>query len=194
MLSPGGGQSKDEGGGLCRAPLPSRTGRRSHHRVPSAAIRDGNSSAYLLRRVPDRVHALSVRVAIDLHEWYAVSVRAFVVEDDADARELVRDALEGLGWRVDTATDGVDALAQIRHAVPDLIVLDLRMPNVDGVAVLELLRSTEVGRRIAVVVTTGMAVDEHVRALASAVLEKPYRMADLLQTVVALTPPAPARP
>ncbi len=116
-------------------------------------------------------------------QWYALYVRAFVVEDDPDARELVRDQLESIGWTVDVARDGIDALANIRRAVPDLIILDLRMPNLDGTAVLELLRSTDVGRRIPVVVTTGATVDDHVRTLASAVLVKPFAIADLVRTI-----------
>lgn len=113
-------------------------------------------------------------------------MRAFVVEDDPDARELVRDELTAAGWTVEVAEDGIDALATIRHIVPDLIVLDLRMPNLDGTAVLELLRSTDVGRRIPVVVTTGATVSDRVRSLASAVLVKPFHMAELLRTIDAV--------
>ncbi len=114
-------------------------------------------------------------------------MRAFVVEDDPDQRELVCHELERAGWSVEVAEDGIAALGRIRHMIPDVIVLDLRMPNLDGVQVLKLLRSTDVGRRIRVIVTTGGEVDEAVRALATAVLIKPFKAADLLRAV---EPPA----
>jgi CheY-like chemotaxis protein len=114
-------------------------------------------------------------------------MRAFVVEDDAEFRELVTDVLQSAGFTVDAADDGIAALGTIRHVIPDVIVLDLRMPNLDGVEVLKLLRSTDVGRRIPVVVMSGAPIDPSVRALASAVLQKPFPIEDLLRTVTELT-------
>jgi CheY-like chemotaxis protein len=113
-------------------------------------------------------------------------MRAFVVEYDPDQRDLVCDVLERAGWTVDLAEDGIAALGRIRRTIPDVIVLDLRMPNLGGVEVLELLRSTEVGSRIPVVVTTGAEVDAEVRRLASAVLVKPFSAAALLQAIDAV--------
>ncbi len=106
-------------------------------------------------------------------------MHALVVEDDADQRELVREVMEYAGWTVEVAEDGIAALGRIRHVRPDVIILDLRMPAPDGVELLKLLRSTELGRRIPVVVTTGASVDEDVRELASAVLVKPFEPATL---------------
>lgn len=113
--------------------------------------------------------------------------RAFVVEDDPEFRELVKDVLERAGWTVDMAEDGIAALSRIRRVIPDLIVLDLLMPNLDGVEVLKLIRSTEVGRRIPVVVTTGASVDSVVRELASKVLLKPFDVRELMHAVDVVT-------
>src|SRR5512146_57371 len=110
-------------------------------------------------------------------------MRAFVVEDDPDFSDLVREVLEREGWTVDVADDGIAALGRIRHVLPDVIVLDLVMPNLGGGEVLRLLRSTEVGRRIPVVVTTGARVDDEVRRLASAVLVKPFELAEMLRAI-----------
>ena len=118
-------------------------------------------------------------------------MRAFVVEDDPDFRELVRDVLERAGWVVDVADDGIAALGRIRHVIPDVIVLDLVMPNLDGVEVLKLLRSTEVGRQIPIVVTTGARVDATVRDLASAVLVKPFAMSEMLRAIDAVRQRSP---
>ncbi len=110
-------------------------------------------------------------------------MHAFVVEDDPDLRELASAALERAGWTVDLLEDGLAALGSIRRVIPQVIVLDLRMPNLSGVEVLKLLRSTEVGRQIPVVVTTGAAIDDSVRALATAILVKPFSLDDLVRVV-----------
>src|SRR5512141_2704456 len=130
--------------------------------------------------VPERDAALgrAHRPCYALH-----TMRAFVVEDDPDFRELVRDVLDGAGWDVDVADDGIAALSGIRRVIPDLIILDLKMPNLGGLDVLKLLRSTEVGSRIPVLVATGARVDDDVRALASAILLKPFAVSDLLRVI-----------
>ena len=121
-------------------------------------------------------------------------MRAFVVDDDPDLRELACGALERAGWTVDAAEDGLAALGTIRHVIPQVIVLDLRMPNLSGVEVLKLLRSTEVGRQIPVVVTTGAVIEDSVRALATAILVKPFSLDDLLRVVAEVTDPGVAKP
>jgi CheY-like chemotaxis protein len=114
-------------------------------------------------------------------------MRAFVVEDDPDVRDLIASLLEASGWTVHLAEDGIAALGGMHRAGPDLIVLDLLMPHLDGAEVLRLLRSTEFGRRIPVVVVTGAPVDDEVRALASAVLTKPFEIDELMRLTRSLT-------
>ncbi|QNO38950.1 response regulator transcription factor [Protaetiibacter sp. SSC-01] len=69
-------------------------------------------------------------------------VRALVVDDEASLGELVQLALRYEGWQVETATDGASALTKARTLQPDVIVLDVMMPGLDGVEVLRRLRST----------------------------------------------------
>jgi DNA-binding response OmpR family regulator len=64
-----------------------------------------------------------------------------VVDDEPDIRELVRINLEQAGHRVVTAANGVEALARVREEPPDAMFLDVRMPGLDGWAVLEQLKS-----------------------------------------------------
>ena len=100
---------------------------------------------------------------------------AVIVEDERDQRNSVRDALEGAGWTVELAEDGIAALGRIRRVEPDVILLDLRMPHLDGIEMLKMLRSGGAGREIPVIVTTGMKeVDPSVRLLADYVLVKPF--------------------
>ena len=66
--------------------------------------------------------------------------KILLVEDDADLVELLRFNLKKAGYRVGTAADGIEALKKARSLKPDLILLDLMLPELDGLAVCETLR------------------------------------------------------
>ena len=66
--------------------------------------------------------------------------RILVVDDDPDMRDLLTFTLKKAGYAVGTAVDGVDALKKACSISPDLILLDLMMPELDGFAVCEILR------------------------------------------------------
>jgi DNA-binding response OmpR family regulator len=78
--------------------------------------------------------------------------RVVLVEDDADFAEVYRLRLEQDGYQVTVAWDGNDGLELIRRTVPDLVYLDLRMPNLDGISLLRALRDDPATRGVAVVV------------------------------------------
>ncbi len=80
--------------------------------------------------------------------------QVLVVDDEADTRELIRRGLEKDGWSIDEAENGLVALAHLDKAVPDLILLDLVMPQMDGFEFLAELRGTEAWHNIPVVVVT----------------------------------------
>lgn len=79
---------------------------------------------------------------------------ALVVEDHADLRELTRRMLEQEGWAVEEAENGRVALQKVAENRPELIVLDLMMPEMDGFSFIEALRKKEAWRTIPVVVVT----------------------------------------
>jgi signal transduction histidine kinase/DNA-binding response OmpR family regulator len=81
-----------------------------------------------------------------------------VVDDEADARALVRDILRSAGYRVVEAADGRQALDAIAAERPALVVLDLMMPELDGFAVLERLGADPTLRELPVVVLTALAL------------------------------------
>jgi len=79
-----------------------------------------------------------------------------VVEDDADLRSTIAGTLAEVGYRVETAVHGADALAQLHGGVrPDLILLDLMMPVVDGWAFMAVQKGEPALARIPVVVFSG---------------------------------------
>ena len=79
---------------------------------------------------------------------------ALVVDDIADNRELLRNALESDGWKVEEACNGLEALERLEQRRPDAILLDLMMPEMDGIAFVERLRASELNRSIPVLVVT----------------------------------------
>ena len=77
-----------------------------------------------------------------------------VVDDDAGVRELMQQVFEDAHIDVRLAVDGVDAMAQMRLKQPDMIVLDLMMPNMDGFEVIRLMREDESLKSIPLIVST----------------------------------------
>jgi CheY-like chemotaxis protein len=79
-------------------------------------------------------------------------VRVLFVEDDASVAQMYRLKLELDGYVVDVAGDGLVALEKARGLVPDIIFLDIRLPKLDGIGVLEALRADRSTAHIPVVI------------------------------------------
>src|SRR5262249_16188995 len=96
------------------------------------------------------------RLAPVLHKYRCVHppCTVFVVEDDGDTRDMLRRLLTKEGWAVSEAENGRVALERMAASQPELILLDLMMPEMDGFAFLEALRQQEAWRSIPVVVVT----------------------------------------
>jgi signal transduction histidine kinase/DNA-binding response OmpR family regulator len=92
--------------------------------------------------------------ALRLHQGDAHSAPALIVDDDADAREVLRRGLERAGWAVLEADNGRVGLERLAEAMPGLILLDLMMPEMDGFEFVAELRRHETWRSIPVVVIT----------------------------------------
>ena len=82
--------------------------------------------------------------------------KILIVDDDPDQVDLVRVSLKEAGFAIGTATDGVDALKKARSMSPDLIVLDLMMPEMDGFTVCETLREHPATASVPIIILTGM--------------------------------------
>ncbi len=80
--------------------------------------------------------------------------RVLIVDDDPDIQRLVTYNLRQAGFEVTTAASGRKALESVRKSPPDLIILDLMLPDVDGIEVCRTLRQHEASRRIPIVMLT----------------------------------------
>jgi len=88
-----------------------------------------------------------------------VMPKILVVDDEPDAVELVEFNLKGAGYEVVTAGDGDEALKKTRAAAPDLIVLDLMIPEVDGLEVCKILRRDPATSAIPIIMLTAKAAE-----------------------------------
>jgi two-component system, OmpR family, response regulator MprA len=112
--------------------------------------------------------------------------RILVVDDDALLRSSVAAVLSDEGYDVDLACDGIDALARIHAQRPDVILLDVLMPRMNGKALLETLHSNAVTSGISVLVMTALQGFESHRTIAlgaTDLVEKPFDVDELLNKV-----------
>ena len=112
-----------------------------------------------------------------------------VVDDQAAVRDLFASFLRRAGIEVEQARDGVEAVGRLRLRVPDAVVCDLDMPNMDGVALCQSLRANASTHAVPIVIVTGAGGLAQARALAvgcDAVLAKPCSGAVLVATVARL--------
>ncbi len=91
---------------------------------------------------------------LQAHRGGESGARVLVVEDDDAVRAILRDMLEREGCTVDVAENGIVALERVAKAKPDIILLDLLMPKMDGFEFLAALRARPDGSEIPIVVLT----------------------------------------
>lgn len=113
--------------------------------------------------------------------------KVLVADDTENGRELVKTVLEDSGYDVIEAKDGLEALACARQEHPDLIILDLHMPGMDGFGVIETLRREEAFAKTPVMALTASAMmGDKERAMAvgfTGYITKPIRLAALRNEV-----------
>jgi signal transduction histidine kinase/CheY-like chemotaxis protein len=114
--------------------------------------------------------------------------RVLVVEDDGVQRERMRGWLEGPQWTVQEAANGREALDRLKEDKPDVILLDLMMPEMDGFAVVAALQKEAGWRDIPVIVITSLDLDAKDRArlnsgVQSVLVKERFRPADLVERI-----------
>ena len=109
------------------------------------------------------------------------------VEDDTVSLKLVRDVLQANGYETEEVTSGEEALARAAELKPDLIVMDIRLPGIDGLEATRRLKREPSTAEIPVIAVTAHAMPEdEARILAAgcqAYLSKPLRFAEFVSVV-----------
>ena len=138
----------------------------------------------LMPRLASRQAAVNEDVEIDR------PTLVMVVDDSVTVRKVTSRLLERNGMNVLTAKDGVDAIAQLQEHKPDIMLLDIEMPRMDGFEVATLVRHDERLKDLPIIMITSRTGEKHRdRAMAIGVnqyLGKPYQESLLLDTIAQL--------
>jgi chemosensory pili system protein ChpA (sensor histidine kinase/response regulator) len=115
---------------------------------------------------------------------------ALVVDDSITVRRVTQRLLERNGMRVLTARDGMDAVAVMEEQVPDIVLLDIEMPRMDGYEVAAHIRGNPVLKDVPIIMITSRVGEKHrSRAIELGVddyLGKPYQESQLLEAIAPL--------
>jgi len=120
-----------------------------------------------------------------------MTTQILAIDDSRTIRTLLTMALEGAGFKVVTAVDGVDGIHKFNEVDPDLVITDVNMPNKDGFGVIEDIRGGEQNRSVPILVLTtesGAALKERARAAgATGWIVKPFEDTSLIAVIRRLT-------
>ena len=124
--------------------------------------------------------------------------RVLIIEDDARSREVLRGILTREAWDVAEAENGLEGLEQLANSKPDIVLLDLMMPVMDGFEFLERMRSHEEWAAIPVIVVTAKTLTDDERRALDGGIQRMIQKGDHLEGVLAsmnrlLPPVLPAR-
>jgi DNA-binding NarL/FixJ family response regulator len=113
--------------------------------------------------------------------------RILIVDDEPLNVDYLEQELEGLGFEIETAVNGLEALERVAASPPDLVLLDVMMPEMDGISVLRILKGDPETRLVPVVLMTALnAVEDRVRGIeagADDFLSKPVDDRELLARI-----------
>ena len=157
-------------------------------------IKSGKLKSYTTPGRHHRIHLSDFRAFLNEHdmppfeEEIAAKQRILVVDDEPNMVRLITNILSTTHkYDLDTAHDGFEAGIQILKFRPDLVILDLMMPNIDGFKVCKKIKSTPETKHILVLVVTGYATDENLQKAqeygADYCMAKPIKMDGLIEKV-----------
>ena len=113
--------------------------------------------------------------------------KILIVDDEQDILELVADLLSGANYDVIRATNGAEALSKIAHEKPDLVLLDIRMPGLDGIEVCKRVKADPLLSKIPILLITASSTkvtSEIFEATkAEGYILKPFEVGFVLQKV-----------
>ncbi|MBC7478614.1 MAG: response regulator [Pseudorhodobacter sp.] len=120
-----------------------------------------------------------------------MTLKVLAIDDSRTIRELLRVAMEGAGFAYSSACDGVEGVARFSEVVPDVVITDINMPNMDGYGVIEAIRGGTLESKVPILVLTTESGDKlKARARAAGAtgwIVKPFDDAALISVVRRVT-------
>ncbi len=114
--------------------------------------------------------------------------KIFIAEDDKDLIEVMKLNLEKYNYEVDYAYDGEEALKKILVSSPDVIIIDLMMPKIDGVTLSKMIKNNEKLKDVPIIILTGklgtkelFEIDKNLQI--AAFFYKPVLISEMLETI-----------
>ena len=156
----------------------------------------GDGSIVLILDIPDLWQHRTLRVqedtyTTDVKENVSDSTTVMVVDDSMTVRNVMGRDLQNNDYEVILAKDGVDAIEQLRHTVPDILLVDLEMPRMDGFELTGRVRSDERLKDVPILIITSRSGARHrdqaMSLGASGYMSKPYRLDELVGSINDLT-------
>lgn len=124
-----------------------------------------------------------------IHAWKKKSI--LLIEDEAEFREALRLRLETNGYNILEADNGVDGLALAQDRNPDLVLLDVRLPRLDGFQVAHSLKGDTQRKKIPVLILSALSqkkdIEMGLAMGADVYMTKPFQPYELLRTISMLT-------
>ena len=113
--------------------------------------------------------------------------RVLIVDDEQPLARILSFAFENEGYRVEVASDGIECMNKVSTFAPDLIVMDIMMPKLDGIETIRLLRQNELHQGMGIAAISAKAApstqQDAISAGADIFLKKPFQIATLVEQV-----------
>lgn len=127
-----------------------------------------------------------------------MSKKIAIIDDDCIIQESLQELFSDAGYKVSIASDGASGLDLIVREKPDLVVVDILLPRMHGIALCEKLKASDDFSHIPIILMTGVYKDVNLRmyvhkGLANDFIEKPFREGDLLAKIEKLLGKAPEK-
>jgi two-component system chemotaxis response regulator CheY len=120
-----------------------------------------------------------------------MTLKVLAIDDSRTIRELLRVAMQGAGFDYTSACDGVEGVARFSEVVPDIVITDINMPNLDGYGVIDAIRKGDIENTVPILVLTtesGEKLKARARAAgATGWIVKPFDDAALISVVRRVT-------
>lgn len=113
--------------------------------------------------------------------------KVLIVEDNEDTRGFMKFLIESYGYQVVEATDGIEALERVKHQNPDIILMDVSLPFVDGLTTAKAIRGIDTVSEVPIIIITALGktyYEQAIEAGCNDLLSKPLDL-DLLEPLLA---------